>query len=335
MPKVVGLRFHGNGKSYHFDPGEMTLHIEDAVIVETVQGIELGIIAEEMIELSEDQIAAPLKGIMRRATAEDLVQYEENRVKEKEAFRICADKIASRGLDMHLVDVEYTFDGHKVIFYFTADGRVDFRELVKDLASVFRIRIELRQIGVRDEARMIGGLGICGRELCCCSFLTDFVPVSIKMAKEQSLSMNPAKISGCCGRLMCCLKYEQEAYEDAHARLPRPGHIVMTPQGQGMVEAVNLLKEIVTVRLDSGGEADLITLPAVDVEIIGGKPGKRCPPGGCSGRSGQSANAGGSGGSGGGAGAGGNGKSGGGNNGNSGGGNSGRSKTRSGNPPRL
>lgn len=280
MPKVVGIRFHGNGKSYHFDPGEMTLHIGDAVIVETVQGIELGIVAEEIMELAEDQIAAPLKGILRRATDADMAQYEENRIKEKEAFRIAADKIAARELDMHLVDVEYTFDSRKIIFYFTADGRVDFRELVKDLASIFRIRIELRQIGVRDEARMIGGLGICGRELCCCSFLTDFVPVSIKMAKEQSLSMNPAKISGCCGRLMCCLKYEQEAYEDAHARMPRPGHIVMTPQGQGMVEGINLLKETVTVRLDCGGEADLIVLPATDVEIIGGKPGKRCQQGG-------------------------------------------------------
>ena len=286
MPKVVGIRFHGNGKSYHFDPGELTLHIGDAVIVETVQGIELGIIADEMMDLAEEQVTLPLKGIMRRATEEDLAQYEENRIKEKEAFRIAADKIEARALDMHLVDAEYTFDGRKVVFYFTADGRVDFRELVKDLASIFRIRIELRQIGVRDEARMIGGLGICGRELCCCSFLTDFVPVSIKMAKEQSLSMNPAKISGACGRLMCCLKYEQEAYEDAHSRLPRPGHIVMTAQGQGMVEGVNLLKETVTVRLDCGGDADLIVLPAVETEIIGGKPGKRCPAGG--GKGGQS-----------------------------------------------
>ncbi|HAL73910.1 MAG TPA: hypothetical protein DCM45_02310, partial [Clostridiales bacterium] len=169
------------------------------------------------------------------------------------------------------------FDAHKVVFYFTADGRVDFRELVKDLASIFRIRIELRQIGVRDEARMIGGLGICGRELCCCSFLTDFVPVSIKMAKEQSLSMNPAKISGCCGRLMFLLKYEQDAYEDAHARMPRPGHVVMLPEGQGTVEAINLLKETVTVRLDRGGEADLVTIPNEEIQIVGGKPGKRSP----------------------------------------------------------
>lgn len=281
MPKVIGVRFHGTGKAYHFDPGAYNLHQGDAVIVETVQGVEMGIVADETIDLPEDKLVAPLKGIMRIATPEDLAQFEENRAKEAEAFRICQAKIESRGLDMHLVDVEYAFDGRKVIFYFTADGRIDFRELVKDLASVFRIRIELRQIGVRDEARMVGGLGICGRELCCCAFLNDFVPVSIKMAKEQNLSMNPAKISGCCGRLLCCLKYEQDAYEDAHARLPRPGHVVMTPEGQGMVEGVNLLKETVTVRLDRGGEADLITLPNEVVSVIGGKPGKKCPPGGC------------------------------------------------------
>ncbi len=283
MPRVVSIRFHGNGKAYHFDPGEYTLHVGDSVIVETVQGIEFGIVAEEIMDIAEEQVAAPLKQIMRIATAEDIEHYEENRKKESEAFRICLDKIEARGLDMHLVDVEYTFDGRKIIFYFTADGRVDFRELVKDLASIFRNRIELRQIGVRDEARMIGGLGICGRELCCCSFLNDFVPVSIKMAKEQSLSMNPAKISGCCGRLMCCLKYEQEAYEDAHARLPRPGHIVMTPRGQGMVTSINLLKETVTIRMDNQDEPDLVTMPAADVEIIGGKPGKRCPGGNCKG----------------------------------------------------
>jgi cell fate regulator YaaT (PSP1 superfamily) len=277
MPKVVGIRFHGTGKAYHFDPGEYQIHQGDSVIVETVQGIELGIVADEVIDLPPEKLVAPLKGILRLATDEDLAQFEANRVKEKEAFRVCQGKIESRGLDMHLVDVEYSFDSRKVIFYFTADGRIDFRELVKDLASVFRVRIELRQIGVRDEARMIGGLGICGRELCCCSFLNDFVPVSIKMAKEQNLSMNPAKISGCCGRLLCCLKYEQDAYEDAHARMPRPGHIVMTPEGQGMVEGINLLKETVTVRLDRGGEADLIVVPNDDVSVIGGKPGKKCP----------------------------------------------------------
>lgn len=278
MPKVVGIRFHGNGKAYHFSPGGHVLHLSDAVIVETVQGVELGIVAEEAIDLPDEKLVAPLKEILRIATEADLDQYAANQIKEAEAFKICQEKILARGLEMHLVDVEYTFDAHKIIFYFTADGRVDFRELVKDLASVFRIRIELRQIGVRDEARMIGGLGICGRELCCCSFLTDFVPVSIKMAKEQSLSMNPAKISGICGRLMCCLKYEQDAYEDAHSRMPRPGHVVMTPEGQGTVEAINLLKETVTVRLDRGGEADLISIPNEDVEIVGGKPGKRPQP---------------------------------------------------------
>jgi cell fate regulator YaaT (PSP1 superfamily) len=281
MPKVVGVRFHGTGKAYHFDPASMPLHQGDAVIVETVQGIELGIIADEIIDLPDEKLVAPLKPILRIATPEDMVHYEENRQKESEAFKIAMEKIKARNLEMHLVDVEYTFDNRKVIFYFTAEGRVDFRELVKDLAAIFRIRIELRQIGVRDEARMIGGLGICGRELCCCSFLNDFVPVSIKMAKEQSLSMNPAKISGCCGRLMCCLKYEQEAYEDAISRMPRPGHIVMTPEGQGTVEGVNLLRETVSVRLDRGGEADLVVVPNENVEIVGGKPGKKCPPGGC------------------------------------------------------
>jgi cell fate regulator YaaT (PSP1 superfamily) len=281
MPKVIGIRFHETGKAYHFDPTGFILHQGDAVIVETVQGIELGVVAEEVIDLPEERLAAPLKGILRQADAKDLAQHEANKIKEAEAFRVCQEKIESRGLDMHLVSAEYTFDARKVIFYFTADGRIDFRELVKDLASIFRVRIELRQIGVRDEARMIGGLGICGRELCCCAFLNDFVPVSIKMAKEQNLSMNPAKISGCCGRLMCCLKYEQDAYEDAHSRMPRPGHVVMTAQGQGMVEGINLLKETVTVRLDRGGEADLIVLPNDDVTVIGGKPGKRCPPGGC------------------------------------------------------
>jgi cell fate regulator YaaT (PSP1 superfamily) len=281
MPKVVGVRFHGAGKAYHFEPGDFDLRQGDAVIVETVQGVELGIVADDIMEIAESQLVAPLKPVMRVATDEDIAHYEENCRKEAEAFRTATDKITSRGLDMHLVNVEYTFDNRKIIFYFTADGRVDFRELVKDLAAIFRIRIELRQIGVRDEARMIGGVGICGRELCCCSFLNDFVPVSIKMAKEQSLSMNPAKISGICGRLMCCLKYEQDAYEDAHARMPRQGHQVSTPDGDGYVIAINLLKETVTVRLERGGENDEQTYKNEEVEIIGGKPGKRCPPGGC------------------------------------------------------
>ncbi len=285
MPKVVGVRFHGAGKAYHFDPQNYAVHPGVAVIVETSQGVELGIVADRITEIPEEKLPAPLKPLMRLANEEDLVHYEANCQKEREAFRVAADKISSRGLEMRLVSAEYTFDNRKIVFYFTADGRVDFRELVKDLAAIFRTRIELRQIGVRDEARMIGGLGICGRELCCCSFLTDFVPVSIKMAKEQSLSMNPAKISGACGRLMCCLKYEQDAYEDAHSRMPRPGHQVKTPEGPGVVEAINLLKETVTVRLERGGEADLITLPNDDVEIIGGKPNKKCAGCGSKGKS--------------------------------------------------
>jgi len=280
MAEVVGIRFKEVGKVYFFSPGAAKLEKGVRVIVETSRGLECGEVVLENHEVTEEEIVQPLKEIVRLATPDDIRRCEANRAKERDAFSICEKKIEAHKLDMKLVDVEYTFDSSKILFYFTADGRVDFRELVKDLAGVFHTRIELRQIGVRDESKMIGGLGICGRELCCCSFLTDFVPVSIKMAKEQSLSMNPAKISGCCGRLMCCLKYEQEAYEDAHARMPRPGHIVMTPQGQGMVEGINLLKETVTVRLDCGGEADLVVLPATDVEIIGGKPGKRCQQGG-------------------------------------------------------
>ncbi len=199
MPKVVGVRFHGSGKAYHFDPGPLRLHRGDAVIVETVQGMDLGIVADEMIDLPDEKLVKPLKEVVRQANEEDLLKFEENRAKEENAYTIARGKIASRNLEMNLVDVEYAFDNRKIIFYFTADGRVDFRELVKDLAAVFRTRIELRQIGVRDEARLVGGLGICGRELCCCSFLNDFVPVSIKMAKAQNLSMNPAKISGVCG----------------------------------------------------------------------------------------------------------------------------------------
>lgn len=277
MPNVVGVRFHGTGKAYHFSPGSIQLHRGDAVIVETVQGIDLGIVADEMIDIPEEKLVKPLKEVVRKANDKDLQRFEENRAKEAEAYKTAQKKINARNLEMQLVDVEYAFDNQKIIFYFTADGRVDFRELVKDLAAIFRTRIELRQIGVRDEARMVGGLGICGRELCCCSFLNDFVPVSIKMAKAQNLSMNPAKISGVCGRLMCCLKYEHDAYEDAHARLPRYGTVVMTEEGQGRVEGVNLLKETVTVRLDRGGEADLITIPYAQAEVMKGKGGRRCP----------------------------------------------------------
>ncbi len=268
MPKVISVRFHKAGKMYHFDPGELHLRLGDPVIVETSQGIDLGYVAQETMFLPEDKLVSPLRPVLRLADDGDLEQNHQKELKEKEAFRICQAKVESRGLDMNLVDSEYSFDGKKLIFYFTADGRVDFRELVKDLAAIFRTRIELRQIGVRDQARMVGGLGLCGRELCCCSFLSDFVPVSIKMAKEQGLSMNPTKISGSCGRLMCCLKYEQEAYEDAHARLPRQGDLVMTKEGQGSVLRVDLLREKVEVRLEREDMADLVVLPAEEVEIL-------------------------------------------------------------------
>lgn len=284
MPKVVGVRFREGGKSYHFDPLEFIMHRQDNVIVETAKGIEIGTVSDEIIDLPEDKLHGPLKPVIRIASDSDLAINNDNKVKEKNAFIICAEKIQSRGLEMSLVDVEFSFDGTKIVFFFTADGRIDFRELVKDLASVFKMRIELRQIGVRDEARMVGGMGICGRELCCSSFLTEFVPVSIKMAKEQNLSMNPTKISGACGRLLCCLKYEQEAYEDAHSRVPRPGTVVKTTEGSGVVEQANLLRETVTVRLDRGGEADLEVFKVADITFTKpvGKPhcGDKCRSGG-------------------------------------------------------
>ncbi|MHB8962531.1 MAG: PSP1 domain-containing protein [Saccharofermentanales bacterium] len=274
MPKVVGIRFREGGKSYHFDPIEYVLHRQDKVIVETAKGVEIGTVSDEIIDLPADKLHGTLKPVIRIASNSDLAIHADNKVKEKNAFIICAEKIQQRGLEMSLVDVEFSFDGTKIVFYFTADGRIDFRELVKDLASVFKMRIELRQIGVRDEARMVGGMGICGRELCCSSFLTEFMPVSIKMAKEQNLSMNPTKISGACGRLLCCLKYEQEAYEDAHSRVPRTGTVVKTSEGSGVVEAINLLRETVTVRLDRGGEADLAVFKVEDITFTkpAGKP---------------------------------------------------------------
>lgn len=277
MHKAVGVRFDGSGKAIRFDPGSLDLHRGDVVIVETEQGLDLGFVTDEGIELPESSHVESLKPVIRLANDEDLAHYDENKQKEKEAFKIAREKIRAHGLDMRLVDVSYTLDGRKIIFYFTADGRVDFRELVKDLAAIFHTRIELRQIGVRDEARMIGGIGLCGRELCCCSYLHEFVPVSIKMAKAQNLSMNPAKISGICGRLMCCLKYECVAYEDAQKRMPRRGLTVMTEEGQGNIEHVNLLKETVTVRLDRGGEADLITLPYTEIEIMDKRTAQRTP----------------------------------------------------------
>lgn len=257
MVKVVGVRFKTAGKIYYFDPGEFEIDLNRNVIVETARGIEFGLVVVPNRDVDESEIVAPLKKVIRIASDEDIAHAGENDRKEKEAFNICLQKINAHKLDMKLIDVEYTFDNNKVLFYFTADGRVDFRELVKDLAAVFKTRIELRQIGVRDESKMMGGIGICGRVLCCNSFLGEFQPVSIKMAKEQSLSLNPTKISGTCGRLMCCLKYEQEAYEDLLGRVPKVGAIVETPEGQGTVVEVNLLKEILKIKLDAGNDTDL------------------------------------------------------------------------------
>lgn len=250
MVKTVGVRFKKAGKIYYFDPDELVIDLEDNVIVETIRGIEFGEVVLGIREVAEEQIVAPLKKVLRVATEEDKKIYWDNKNKERDALAICLQKVQQHNLDMKLIDVEYTFDNNKIIFYFTADGRIDFRELVKDLASVFKTRIELRQIGVRDEAKMIGGVGPCGRALCCSSFLGDFAPVSIKMAKEQSLSLNPAKISGICGRLMCCLKYEQEAYEYARSIVPRIGSIVDTAEGKGEVVSNNMLKEQVKVMLE-------------------------------------------------------------------------------------
>ncbi len=266
--EVVGIRFKEVGKIYYFDPLDIKFKKGDHAIVETVRGIECGEVAMENREIDDEEIIKPLKPIIRLATDEDLKVVEANKQKEKEAFDICLKKISAHKLDMKLVDVEYTFDGSKVLFYFTSDGRVDFRELVKDLASVFRIRIELRQIGVRDESKMKGGLGICGRPFCCNSFLGDFQPVSIKMAKEQGLSLNPTKISGTCGRLMCCLKYEQNAYEHLLHVTPKIGAIVDTPQGKGTVVEVNLLKGILKIRLDRYPEAAPAVYNRKEVKLI-------------------------------------------------------------------
>lgn len=251
MAEVVGVRFKNVGKVYYFDPEASKLKKGDMVIVETARGVECGEIAMENREVGDEKIVQPLKKLIRTATKDDLRKVSENAEKEKNAFAVCTKKIAAHKLDMKLVDVEYTFDNSKILFYFTADGRVDFRELVKDLASVFRTRIELRQIGVRDEAKMLGGLGICGKPFCCSTFLGGFQPVSIKMAKEQGLSLNPVKISGTCGRLMCCLKYEQEAYLDLLRTTPAVNSIVMTPGGKGTVVESNMLTGILHVRLDS------------------------------------------------------------------------------------
>ena len=250
MTEVIGVRFRGGCKEYYFDPHGIAVEPNQFVIVETAQGLEYAQCVSGNHEVEDDSVVQPLRPLVRVATENDDRTYAYNKTREKNAFEVCQKKIAERGLDMKLVRVESNFDGSKIIFFFTSDGRVDFRELVRDLAGVFRARIELRQIGVRDEAKMIGGLGICGRPFCCAQFMDEFLPVSIKMAKTQNLSLNPTKISGTCGRLMCCLKYEQDAYEDAIKRLPKNDSFVLTPDGTGNVSDVNVLKETVNVRLD-------------------------------------------------------------------------------------
>jgi cell fate regulator YaaT (PSP1 superfamily) len=271
MVTVVGIRFKKAGKIYYFDPSDLNIKKDDNVIVETARGIEFGECVIGPKEIKEEEIISPLKSVLRKADEVDIKKHEENVSKEKDAFDICTEKIEQHKLVMKLIDVEYTFDNNKVIFYFTADGRVDFRDLVKDLATVFRTRIELRQIGVRDEAKMIGGLGPCGRPMCCSTFLGDFAPVSIKMAKEQNLSLNPTKISGICGRLMCCLNYEQETYEGIRKRLPKVTSIVDTPYGRGEVVGNSVVKEMVKVKVKSKeGEESIIQVPIEEVTIISG-----------------------------------------------------------------
>ena len=250
MTKVIGVRFKANGKSYYFSPGELELQQGDHVIVETARGTECGEVAKGPHDVPDSSIVKPLKTVTRMADAVDVRRMQQNRADEKRAFSVCEERIAKHKLDMKLVDVEYTLDRNKILFYFTADGRIDFRDLVKDLAGVFRTRIELRQIGVRDESKMLGGLGICGQPFCCSRFLRDFQPVSIKMAKEQGLSLNPAKISGSCGRLMCCLAYEQPAYEYLNRITPGVGSIVKTPEGGGAVVETNVISGTLRVRMD-------------------------------------------------------------------------------------
>ena len=268
MVKVVGIRFRNAGKIYYFGPGKLQLKAGMHAIVETARGVEMGTVMTDPREVSEESVVQPLKPVIRIATEQDEKQVEKNRQKEKEAFKICLEKIAKHKLDMKLVEAEYTFDNNKLLFYFTADGRIDFRELVKDLASVFRTRIELRQIGVRDETKILGGIGICGRTLCCHTYLSEFAPVSIKMAKEQNLSLNQTKISGVCGRLMCCLKNEQETYEELNRNLPGIGDIVTTPQGvSGTVQSVNVLRQMVKIVVEVNDEKEIQEFPVRDLRF--------------------------------------------------------------------
>lgn len=278
MVKVVGVRFRNAGKVYYFDPKGYKIKAGDHVIVETARGIEYGTVIGGVRQVEDDKVIQPLKAVIRVATPEDDARAQKNRSKEKDAMRICQEKIRKHNLDMKLIDAEYTFDNNKVLFYFTADGRIDFRDLVKDLAAVFKMRIELRQIGVRDETKILGGIGICGRVLCCNSFLSEFAPVSIKMAKEQNLSLNPTKISGVCGRLMCCLKNEEETYEYLNSNLPAIGDTVTTFDGlKGEVQSVNVLRQKVKVLVDINDEKELQEYDAKELKF---KPKRRKEKGG-------------------------------------------------------
>lgn len=275
MKNIIGIKFKQGGKVYFFDPKNLKLNKEDKVVVDTAQGEELATVVIANRAVEDDKVVRPLKKVVRIADKKDIKHYEECKKTEKEAFKVCEKKIKEHNLDMNLVDVEVRFDNSKVLFYFTADERIDFRDLVKDLAAVYKTRIELRQIGVRDQVKRIGGNGVCGRELCCCSFLNDFDSVSIKMAKEQNLSLNQYKISGCCGRLMCCLKYENNVYEEKLKRLPKPGAIVKTEDGEGVVESVETLKEVVRVKINDGDNYSYKKYNANDIKII--KDGKEEP----------------------------------------------------------
>ena len=269
MIKVIGVRFRTAGKIYFFDPADFDIKKGDHVIVETARGIEYGTVVGGIRQVADDEIIQPLKPVLRIATERDDSQEADNKRREKEAYKLCLEKIREHGLDMKLIDAEYTFDNNKVLFYFTSDGRIDFRELVKDLASIFKTRIELRQIGVRDETKMVGGIGMCGRPLCCHTHLSDFIPVSIKMAKEQNLSLNPTKISGVCGRLMCCLKHEEETYEELNRNLPHIGDRVTCPDGtQGEVSSVNVLRQLVKVVVENGDSKEICEYKAEDIRFV-------------------------------------------------------------------
>ena len=278
MITIIGVRFRNVGKVYYFSPRELDICVGDHVIVETARGVEYGFVVLGPKEVDDSKVIQPLKEVIRIATPKDDAREESNRKKEKEAFEICQKKIRAHNLEMKLIDAEYTFDNNKMLFYFTADGRIDFRELVKDLAAVFKTRIELRQIGVRDETKILGGIGICGRTLCCHTYLSEFAPVSIKMAKEQNLSLNQTKISGVCGRLMCCLKNEQETYEELNRNLPGIGDIVTTPQGiTGTVQSVNVLRQMVKIVVDVNDEKEIQEFPVRDLKF---RPKKKKGKGG-------------------------------------------------------